>query len=123
MQPLRVPPRLKARLGSDESDDLAMLLQHAGVGWRDDMLTFATDRFGQVLATEAGRLRVEMVNGDAAIRQELVETRAMFRHELTETRAALREDMAALRVEVLRWSFLFWLGQIATIAALLSYYR
>ncbi len=68
----------------------------------------------QVLATEAIRLRVEMLNGDAAIRHELVETRAMFRQELTETRAALREDMSALRVEAL---------QIATIAALFSYYR
>ncbi|MBA3949135.1 MAG: hypothetical protein H0X44_04230 [Acidobacteria bacterium] len=123
MQPLRVPPRLRERLGNDESDDLALLLQTASSGWRNDVLTLAPDRFGQVLATEAGRLRVEMFNGDAAIRHELVETRAMFRQELAETRAALREDMSALRVEVLRWSFLFWLGQIATIAALLSYYR
>lgn len=112
MQPLRVPPRLKVRLGSDESDDLAMLLQQAGAGWRDDVLTLASSRFERVLATEVGSVRLEMHQGISGIRQELVETRA-----------ALREDMARLRVEVLRWSFLFWLGQMATIAALLSYYR
>jgi hypothetical protein len=123
MQPMRVPPRLKARLGSDESDDLTILLQTASAGWRDDVLTLASDRFGQVLAAEAGRLRVEMHDGIAAVRHELFETRAIFRQELTETRAALREDMATLRVEVLRWSFLFWLGQIAAIAGLLSYLR
>jgi hypothetical protein len=123
MQPLRVPPRLKARLGNDESDDLTMFLQSTGALWRDDVLTLASDRFGQVLSTETGKLRVELRDGLAAFRQELFETRALSRQELTETRAALREDMAALRVEVLRWSFLFWLGQIAVIAGLLSYLR
>lgn len=123
MQPLRVPQRLKARLGGDESDDLAMLLQSAGASWRDDVLTRASEQFGQVLAAEAGKLRAEMHDGLAAVRHELFETRAVFRQELTETRAALREDMAALRVEVLRWSFLFWLGQIAAVAGLLSYLR
>jgi len=112
MRPLRVPPRLKARLGSDESDDLAMLLQQAGAGWRDDVLTLSSGRFEQVLATEVGSVRLEMHQGISGIRQELVETRA-----------ALREDMAFLRVEVLRWSFLFWLGQLAAMTGLLSYFR
>jgi hypothetical protein len=112
MRPLRVPPRLKARLGSDESDDLAMLLQHAGAGWREDVLTSSSGRFEQVLATEVAGVRLEMHQGISGLR-----------HELVETRAALREEMSRLRVEVLRWSFLFWIGQLAAITGLLSYFR
>ena len=101
MQPLRVPPRLRERLGPDESDDLAMLLQTASVGWREDVLTLAEHRFERAVAIETGKLRLEMRDGIAG----------------------MREEMARLRVEVLRWSFLFWLGQIAAITGLLAYLR
>lgn len=33
----------------------------------------------------------------------------------------LRQEMATTRVEMLRWSFLFWIGQVATVAGLLAY--
>ncbi|MEX2272746.1 MAG: hypothetical protein WD690_14835 [Vicinamibacterales bacterium] len=107
-----MPPRLKARLGVDDSDDLTLFLHSTGASWRDEVLTLASDRFGQVLAAEIGKLRIDLHDEVAAVRREL-----------TETRAGMREDMAMLRVEVLRWSFLFWLGQIAAIAGLLSYLR
>jgi hypothetical protein len=35
--------------------------------------------------------------------------------------AGLRQEIATVRVELLKWSFLFWAGQIAAIAGLLSY--
>jgi hypothetical protein len=33
----------------------------------------------------------------------------------------MTRDIAALRVELLKWSFLFWVGQVATMAGLLSF--
>ena len=35
--------------------------------------------------------------------------------------ARVEKQMSETKVEILRWSFLFWIGQVATIAALLSY--
>jgi hypothetical protein len=34
--------------------------------------------------------------------------------------SGIREEMAALRVELLRWSFAFWIGQVATTAGLMA---
>jgi len=77
-------------------------------------------------------LRQEMAQGDGALRQEIVETRAALRQEiaqgdtalrleLRQGLAAVREEIATTRVELLKWSFLFWVGQVAAMAALLSF--
>ena len=48
-----------------------------------------------------------------------------FDHRLALEMSALRLEMqkgfSELRVEVLRWSFLFWIGQLAAVAGLLSF--
>jgi hypothetical protein len=34
---------------------------------------------------------------------------------------SVRQEIANTRVEMLKWSFLFWLGQVATMAALMAF--
>ena len=63
------------------------------------MLSIATERFERRLAEEISALRVEMHAGFASIRQE----------------------MAGQRVELLKWSLLFWVGQFAAFTAVLSF--
>ena len=43
------------------------------------------------------------------------------REDMTSGFARVENKMSETKVEILRWSFLFWIGQVATIAALLSY--
>jgi hypothetical protein len=40
--------------------------------------------------------------------------------ELAKTRFEFEKHLANLRAELLKWCFLFWLGQVATVAGLLS---
>lgn len=60
--------------------------------WRDDVLTQATQRFEFRLQSELAAFRVDVT-----------------------------KEFAAMRVENLRWSFTFWITQLAAIAALLTY--
>jgi hypothetical protein len=46
---------------------------------------------------------------------------ASLRLELHDGLAALRQEMATTRVELLRWSFAFWIGQVAAMAGLLAF--
>ncbi len=34
--------------------------------------------------------------------------------------SAVRQELATMRVELLKWSFLFWVGQVAAMAGLLA---
>jgi hypothetical protein len=98
--------RLREKLGSEASDDLAAALEDA----KKDMLIAAHDRFEARLGTAAAELRQEIATGDAALRVAF-----------TEGLARIRTEIADMRVDVLRWSFVFWLGQVIAIATLLAF--
>jgi hypothetical protein len=91
MDTLIVPGSLHAKRGQQASEGL--------VGMFGLYHQIATDRFERRLTEEISALRFEM------------------HHEF----AALRQETATTRVELLKWSFLFWAGQVAAFAGLLAY--
>jgi hypothetical protein len=104
-----IGPRLRARLGSEPSTELVHALNTAHTG----TLNTATERFEARLTAACSELKADLrediVNGDTAIRVALVEGLA-----------SIRDEMSRLRVDVLRWSLLFWLGQFAALATMFS---
>ena len=67
------------------------------------MLTSATERFERRLTQEISLLRQD------------------FHQSLNEGLTGIRTELANVRVEMLRWSFVFWIGQVAAVAALLAF--
>lgn len=67
--------------------------------WAEHVLSLSAERFERRLAQEIGGLRAEIHSGFIAVRQ----------------------DLSNQRAELLKWSFLFWIGQIASIAGLLAF--
>src|SRR5262245_40238033 len=109
MSVLEIGKHLRDRLGPDSAADLVHTLNIA----QNDTLDMAVERFDAHLAAASARLRAELreeiVNGDSSIRVALVEGLSL-----------IRKEMGELRVDVLRWSFLFWLGQVAAIATMFT---
>jgi hypothetical protein len=67
--------------------------------------------------TELGAsLRQETTQLGASLRQESTESAATLRQEI----AGLRADMLAGRVELLKWSFVFWVGQVVAVGGVLA---
>ena len=98
----RVPLALSDRLGGAAKDGLLELLDSAGTEWTERVPSVATDRFERRLAEEISGLRVAVTR------------------ELHEGLAAIRQEIATVRVELLKWSFLFWVGQVAAMAGLFA---
>lgn len=71
--------------------------------WCDEVSTAVIDRFERRLSVEIGAVRVDVSR------------------ELATLRFDVARDLSALRVELLKWSFFFWIGQVATIAGLLAF--
>ena len=101
-----VSEALRERLGPRATGDLEEYAEHLGQRWRNDVLETVAERVDHRLALFDQRL-------------------ALFDQRLTLEMSALRLEMqkgfSELRVEVLRWSFLFWIGQLAAVAGLLSF--
>ena len=83
----------------------------------DELLSAQAERFERRLTEEISGLRAEMHESIAAVRLELHDGLAAVHREF----GAIRHEMTDMKAEILKWSFLFWIGQVATTAALLSF--
>ncbi len=139
----RVAPILRDRLGEDGTQALVTLVDEAGHQWKGEVMDAVTERFGRMLAEECGKVRVEMAEGLGSLRTEMAQQSASLRTdmaeafgkvrtgmaeqavrlrtEMAEQSARLEVRLAGQRAELLKWSFLVWLGQVAAMAALLAF--
>ena len=95
----RVSVALRERLGDEASQDLEEFAEGVSNQGSKQMLEAATERFDNRLSSVAADLRLDM----AGLRVEM------------------QKGFAELRVELLRWSFFFWIGQVVAVASLLAF--
>ncbi len=149
MEPLEVPAPLRRRLGDDGSAALLELgrawsdqvLNVAGDRF-ERRLTEVEASLRTAMATGFAQVRQEMTDCEGRLRQEIVEckcslreeiagtagslrqgmaeTAGSLRQEIAETKGVLRVELANSRAELLKWAFLFWVGQAATVAGLMA---
>jgi hypothetical protein len=93
-----VPLALAARLGEPATSALVEFSEAHNRACMEFVISQCTERFERRLAEEGAALRVEMAH---------LET-------------GLRGDMATLRAELLKWAFLFWVGQLVGVAAIVG---
>jgi hypothetical protein len=115
-----VPTALQDRLGPEATAGLIELLTEAREEWTAEMIERVGDRFERRLTDETTRVRIEMVQGFAAVRQELAEGLSQVRQEMMAGFAALRQEIAYTRFELLKWTFVFWVGQLFALAGFLA---
>lgn len=109
--------RLRNRLGLEACEDLSDVFEEV----QTDMLTMTTERFDGRLIAVAAELRAEITRTQSELRQEMATGDAGLRVALTDGLSTIRTELTEMRVDVLRWSFLFWVGQLAAVATLLAF--
>ena len=82
-----------------------------------DTPAMADDRVELRLTQESNAIRQEIsaLRGDMATRAEV----ATFRQEMTAGFSRLERQIAESRVDLIKWSFLFWTGQCFVIVGFL----
>ncbi len=122
-----VSAALQERLGAEATAGLLQLFETARQEWTADVTTTFVDRFERRLIEELGGLRVEIVevrsglrSEIAALRQEMATAIAAVRQEMTSGFAALRQEGLENRVELLKWCFAFWVGQVFAVGGVVA---
>jgi hypothetical protein len=115
-----VPALLHVRLGAEASTALLQLLDRSRQETREELIRACTERFERRLVEEASSLRVHIAQLGADLRQEMATMRADLRQEVTVLGADLRQEMAAGRVDLFKWCFLFWIGQVLAISGVVG---
>lgn len=122
---------LRERLGPEATGGLLDLFDLARSEWRNDLIAACTDRYERRLAEEIAGVRVQIAQVEASlrteiaqtgagIRQEMAQMGAQIRQEMGEMGSGIRTDMATGRVELFKWCFLFWIGQVVAISTIVG---
>jgi hypothetical protein len=88
----RVSIALVQRLGHEATNGLLDLLQREKNDWSEQLLNVAVERFERRLTEEVSGLRIDMVR-----------------------------ELRTAHVEMFKWSFLFWIGQVAVMVGVLGF--
>jgi hypothetical protein len=100
---------MRERLGHEAAVGLLDLLTVTRTEWTGEMIDRITERSERRLIEETSKLGLEMARGFASLRQEMAEGFA-----------GIRKEMADQRFELLKWAFLFWVGQFFAIATMMT---
>lgn len=100
---------LREKLGDEAMGGLQNFVDDAGRRWKDEVLTVAL-----------GEFRLDMAKEFAAVRVEAAKEFAAVRGEMAKEFAAVRGEMAETRFSMLKWAFVFWVGQLVAMTGIMT---
>lgn len=90
---ISVPKPLRDKLGDEGSDALIDILNKTQVNQKNDIIEVVGEKFERRLSEE-----ISGVN-----------------QRIEQLRTELKEDNANSRADIIKWMFIFWMGQVVTI--------
>lgn len=109
-----MPKALVERLGTDGAQGLVTWVASERAAWTDDVVNTALDRFDRRVTIEMSALRIDVTRDISQFRVEVA-------RDISSLRSDVARDLSGVRSELLKWSFVFWVGQVAAMAGLLAF--
>jgi hypothetical protein len=126
MSILTVPKVLREKLGDDGTDALVELLNQASGHTKADVLGFVEEKFERRLTEEVAkfneRLTTEIGKVNERLTIEITKVNDRLSSELARVNAEfprLSQEMAEVKADMIRWMFIFWVGQLGAILGIL----
>lgn len=104
-----MPKPLVEKLGDEGSRALVDVINESVRAAKLDWAELSGERFERRLAESTG-----------ALGQEIANVRAELKEDIANLRADLRAEISKSHFGVLRWMFVFWVGQVAAVAGILA---
>ncbi|HEX9895168.1 MAG TPA: hypothetical protein VGA78_14650 [Gemmatimonadales bacterium] len=118
----RLSRKFYETFGDEVTNELVEWLNMVDATYRADLrelneLNFARfdARLEQRVAELDAKLEQRMTRLEAGLEQRFAGLEAGFERLRVEFRAELRAELAAQRAEMIKWSFLFWIGMVVTV--------
>lgn len=105
---ITVPKSLREKLGEDGSDALVEMINHAQGKQKNDIIEIVEEKFERRLSEEISK-----------INQRIEQLRAELKEDNASLRAELSEKISASQANLIKWMFIFWVGQVVTILGVL----
>ncbi|MFQ5454746.1 MAG: LA_3696 family protein [Nitrospirota bacterium] len=136
-----VPRRLREKLGEDATDDLVILLNESDKDTKEDVIDVASERFerrlteeitridrriteevaklNERISDEVAKLDKRITEESAKLDKRITEEAAKLDKRITEEAAKLDKRISETKTEIIKWMFIFWVGQVGMILGIL----
>ena len=120
MAVISIPKELRERLGEDGVDALVSVLSQVEASARDASILVVEERFERRVSEEGAKINMRITEEVAKLRAEI----SKLDNRITEEVAKLRVEVSRVQSNLIKWMFVFWLGQVgAIIGILFAFFR
>ncbi|MCK5146232.1 hypothetical protein KAR48_05720 [bacterium] len=130
MEIIAIEKPLREKLGDAGTDSLIHLLNQSQKEQKIDILEFVEEKFERRLTEEIGKARVDLGQEVGKVRidlgQEIGKVRIDLGQEiskvdqrLSDVEGRLLAKMSESKSDMIKWMFIFWIGQVAVILGVL----
>ncbi|BCB97231.1 hypothetical protein JZK55_21530 [Dissulfurispira thermophila] len=120
MPVITIPKALRDKLGDEAAESFAVLLKEVEHEGRKDALVLAEERFERRLSEEVASLRVKISEVKTELEAKISEVKAELETKISEVKAELEAKISEVKVDIIKWMFIFWAGQIVVLIAILQ---
>ena len=136
-----IPTPLRDKLGGEAADALVGVLNEVTKNTHEGTLTFVEEKFERRLSEELGQVNQRLAVGEERIEnritlleerierrlseeigrvnQRITEEIGRVNQRITEETSRLEQKISAFQVNLIKWMFIFWVGQIAVMSGIL----
>ena len=118
---LELYEKLKPKLGEAEARALLEFVETSvqeKAATKDDLDRIASS-LKDDLRQSASSLRDEFHQTASSLRDEFHQTASSLRDEIHRNEAALRKEIQGVKVDLIKWSFAFWVGAVAVLSGIM----
>jgi len=130
MAVIAVPKPLREKLGDEAVDSLVELLNMSEEKIKDNVISLSEEKYERRLSEEVAKLNKRITEETGKLDKRITEECSAIRVEMAELKAELKSDIAGVRSEfkvelkstyanIIKWMFIFWIGQIGAILSIL----
>ncbi len=120
------------KFGDDGAEALIRFFNdmQAANSQKEEIIEIVEEKFERRLSEELGKLRVEIAEMKAELRNEITEMKSELRTEIAQMTSELRDEMGEMnanllakiaqsQADLIKWMFIFWVGQIGVLIGIL----
>jgi len=117
--PATMEKPLRDVLGEQASDSLVRFVDQKLEQRKHEMLEFVEEKFERRLTEEIGKVNERITIEISKVNERMTNETAKLDKRITEEIGKVNVNIAHVERNMIRWMFIFWIGQIGAIMGLL----
>lgn len=110
---------LKDKLGDDGVQSLINLLNQTKTDQKQDILEYVEEKFERRLTEEIGKVNERITEEIGKVNERITEEIGKVNMTMTAMEKRIDTKIERIRADLIKWMFIFWVGQLAAILGML----